>query len=78
MMKRCRTLNGLCTAISRGERAVLKVYGGGSIERTMPGAWAVNEDTVTLNLGQGRYVMCSKREYAYIKGHLEVVSGDDT
>ena len=71
-VKRCRTLSGLQKAISRGEHVILRVYAGNAPGST-PGAWAISEGRITLNLGGGRYAICSKREYDCIKGHLEIL-----
>ena len=47
-MKNCRTTSGLQAAISRGERAQLKVYTTSTANQVLPGTWAVNGDSVTL------------------------------
>lgn len=72
-MKNCRTVSGLRAAISRGERAQLKVYTTSMANQMFPGTWAANGDSVTLNLGGGRFAQVSRREYEFIKGHLNAV-----
>lgn len=72
-MKNCRTVSGLQATISRGERAQLKVYTTSMANQVLPGTWAVNGDSITLNLGGGRFAQVSRREYEFIKGHLNTI-----
>lgn len=72
-MKNCRTISGLQAAISKREKAQLKVYTTGRDNQIFPGTWAVNSESITLNLGGGRFAQVSRREYEFIKGHLNVV-----
>lgn len=72
-MKNCRTVSGLRAAISRGEHVQLKVYTTSRANQILPGTWAVNEDSVTLNLGGGRFAQVSRQEYEFIKGYLNAV-----
>lgn len=72
-MKNCRTISGLRAAISRGEKAQLKVYTTSMANQILPGTWAVNGDSVTLNLGGGRFAQVSRREYELIKNRLNAV-----
>ena len=41
--------------------------------QVLPGTWAVNGDSITLNLGGGRFAQVSRREYEFIKGHLNAI-----
>ena len=72
-MKNCRTVSGLQAAISRGERAQLKVYTTSTANQVLPETWAVNGDSITLNLGGGRFAQVSRREDEFIKGHLNAI-----
>ena len=69
----CRTVTGLQKAIRTGKRAYLNVYTNGCVHDT-PGAWAKDGDRITLNLGNGHFVIVGERVYNEVRRYLQVVS----
>jgi hypothetical protein len=67
-MKRCRTVKGLITAIKKGERATLKVWGIMHNSFDANGAY--------LNLGEGRYAYVGAESWKLIRNHLTNENGD--
>lgn len=72
-MKHCKTINGLLKAIEKHEPARLTVYANGS---SADGAWAVDKDNdrVHLNLGGGRFSVCSISTFERIRGSLDILN----
>ena len=66
-MKQCRTLNSLVKSIGCRIPATLVVYSDRD-----DGVWGRSGDRVVLNLGNGRYPMCSDELYQRVKKHLTV------
>ena len=67
MVKRCRTVNGLVSAIKRGEPAVLTVWGINRNHFDKHGAY--------LNLGGNRFSCVGKETWRLIKGCIRKPDG---
>ncbi len=71
-MKRCKTVNGLIKAIQKGEKATLKVYGTcGHKEWNYP---VPDNQSIMLNLGNGKFSYVSQNDYKNIEPYLELAN----
>lgn len=67
-MKKCRTVKGIISAINKGEKAELKVWGIEINHHDKDGAY--------LNLGEGKYAGVGKTNWSLIRDFIVDQNGE--